>query len=555
MSKQYLKLQNQGSILQNLQLLSDMADSNGYADENGYFSKRAIAEIAINDNIVTSAGKMGDDIIRLVDDEFIEEGNNSVLQNAKQRMQILRVLGLVATDYDSELYSITDFGINVLKSAFPQDSNGIPNYALLLQAFMGITSTSEIYEFNCDSSFNCYLGYEICYALASLDFKIGVHEMPLITACSIEKIDSFISVVKKYRKKKCAIPESNEFFPKTQQGEPVKQVSNLTRTINQVLKVCEILDSKTLSMDGRNYYVCTKKGKEFVSAVKKEWKKFHFWTPMEFRKLKLLEQKSICCLGYNNILSAGGFEVSQVSPKEVFSPYQLIPETNVNWFLEKELRKPPKQKQRKEHIVNGQVPSQILRLKPVYLSSSDYESYIKKFITKDNLIKQMDSAQKKGISRENLESSLLNDCKKYSKDRFYPFVHSLLQIIGLVCLGEVGRIDALCEYKGKKIPVEIKSYTETPTYNLKGFRQAVENKIVLYKEKNDLNFASLIVGYSSPSNITELKDFIDACLQETGIKLIAIDMPTLIKMSVNVIWEKRCINLDDLLQSQGFMEA
>ena len=197
MSKQYLKLQNQGSILQNLQLLSDMADSNGYADENGYFSKRAIAEIAINDNIVTSAGKMGDDIIRLVDDEFIEEGNNSVLQNAKQRMQILRVLGLVATDYDSELYSITDFGINVLKSAFPQDSNGIPNYALLLQAFMGITSTSEIYEFNCDSSFNCYLGYEICYALASLDFKIGVHEMPLITACSIEKNDSFISVVKK----------------------------------------------------------------------------------------------------------------------------------------------------------------------------------------------------------------------------------------------------------------------------------------------------------------------------------------------------------------------
>ena len=36
--------------------------------------------------------------------------------------------------------------------------------------------------------------------------------------------------------------------------------------------------------------------------------------------------------------------------------------------------------------------------------------------------------------------------------------------------GEVGRIDGLFEYNGAKIPVEIKSYTETIAYNMKGAR-------------------------------------------------------------------------------------
>lgn len=71
MSKNYIKLQNQGNIYQNLMLLNEMNESIGYADENGYFSKRAVAEIAINSAVVTSAGKMGDDIIALVMIQFL----------------------------------------------------------------------------------------------------------------------------------------------------------------------------------------------------------------------------------------------------------------------------------------------------------------------------------------------------------------------------------------------------------------------------------------------------------------------------------------------------
>lgn len=541
--------------MQNLQLLNNMAISQGFADKHGYFSKRAIAEIAIRGNIVTSAGKMGDDIIKLVNDESIEEGNNSVLQNAKQRMQILRVLGLVATDYDSELYSITDFGLNVLNTVFPTNSKIIPDYTLLLEAFLGITSASEIYDYSCKSTFNCFLGYEICYALASLDYMISVQEMPLITACSIEQIDDFIVMVKKERRGEGCVSDKELFLPKTQKGESIQNLSNLTRTINQILRVCEILENENLSINGSNYYTCTEKGKKFVDSVKKKWKKFRFWTPAEFRKQKILKQKSICCLGYNNILSAGGFDTAATNNKDIFSPFQLIPETNANWFLGKDIREAPEALKKKEHTINSQVSSQILRLKPVYTRPSDFASYIKNHITKDNLIEQIIEAKNKGTKREVLENNFIDVCKKYSKSRFYPFVQSLLKIIGLTCKGEVGRIDALCEYNGHDIPVEIKSYTETPTYNLKGFRQAVENKILTFKTKDDLEYASLIVGYTAPTNITELKDFIDSCFQEVHINLIALDVQTLVKMAVNVIWEKRNVDLNTLLKSHGFAEA
>ena len=130
MSKNYIKLQNQGNIYQNLMLLNEMNESIGYADENGYFSKRAVAEIAINSAVVTSAGKMGDDIIALVNDTISDETNNSVLQNAKGRMQILRILGLIASDYDAEQYAITDLGHKV--------ENLLWGY-LLHQKFMTIT--------------------------------------------------------------------------------------------------------------------------------------------------------------------------------------------------------------------------------------------------------------------------------------------------------------------------------------------------------------------------------------------------------------------------------
>lgn len=558
MSKNYIKLQNQGNIYQNLMLLNEMMNSVGYADENGYFTKQAVAEIGIKESMITSAGKMGDDIIDSVNDNQIEEERNPVLQNAKARMQILRVLGLVSCDYDSESYAITDLGEKLLKRVFPDNNNDIPNFALLREAFMGISTTSEIYEYNCDLTFNCCLGYEICYAFANLEYKISTSEMPLITTYQLESISEFINTVKDFRLKKQKIPNTHEHFPKRQDGRPISPASNITRTINQILRICNIIDKRVKHIDNENYYVCTEFGKKYVDEIKKSMQgknKLTFWTPQSFRKKKLLEQKKICNFGYNNMLNRGGYDVKDTDEQTIFSPYQLIPETNVNWLLEKSIRKPPVKKESQVQIINSQIASGILRLKPNYYSSEDYDNFIRSHISKATVISEILKAKESSLSKELFINEIIERHKTSDKTAFYPFVHSLFQAMGLDCKGELLRADAYIEFAGHIIPAEIKSCTETPTYNMKGARQALENKIFFYKSKTDLDFASLLIGYDHPTAITEIQEFIDAAYSEWQVKIIAFDFRTLVSMCVNTIWDKQKIDFSTLFQSYGIAEA
>lgn len=551
MSKNYIKLQNQGNIYQNLMLLNEMANSVGYADENGYFTKRAIAEIAINAYLLTSEGKMGEDILKKVSNTEIDEGLNSVLQNAKQRMQILRVLGLVSTDYDSELYAITDLGKKVLDRVFPSSHTIFPDYSLLRETFMGISSSSEIYEYNVN--FNSYLGYEVCYALSCLDYKISTTEMTMITTYAIEDITEFVSTVKSLREKGTGVDKFHEHYPKTQKGTPLKQASNVTRTINQILRICGIIEKKEVRIGAENYYVCTEKGKKYVDTVKKflDKKSSKLWTAQQFRKENLLKQKELTNIGYNNMLDKGGYSVEITDRNTVFSPYQLIPETNVNWLLEKEIRKPPKLKATQVQILNNQITGKDLRLKPSYYTQEDYEIFIRAHVTKTNLITEILYEKENGTNKEDLINELTLRHKTADKSVFYPFVHSLFKAMGLDCYGEVGRIDGLLEYDGIKIPSEIKSFTETATYNMKGARQALENKIIVYKETQDLQYASLLIGYSHPSSMAEIQEFIDAAYEEIGVKIIAFDLRTLVVMCVNTIWEKQKVDFKKLFTEYG----
>lgn len=538
-------------------LLNEMNESIGYADENGYFSKRAVAEIAINSAVVTSAGKMGDDIIALVNDTISDETNNSVLQNAKGRMQILRILGLIASDYDAEQYAITDLGHKVLSQVFPTTPGALPDYRLLRESFMGISSTSEIYDYNCDIGFNCYLGYGICYALACLDYKISVQDMPCITTYEITEIDDFVNTVLHYRNLSQSIPNTHDHFPKTQQGTPLAQAANITRTINQILRICGILERKNVRENGINYYVCTTSGKTYVDEIKKNFNKKKFWTPQVFRKENLILQKKYCNLGYNNMLDRGGYDVptNAKDTKTVFSPYQLIPETNVNWLLEKDLRKPPVARETQVQILNGQISTNALRLKPNYRSQGEYDEFIKNNSSKTTIIAEIIEAKNNGKPKDELIEELLLRHKNSDKELFYPFVHSLLGALGLECKGEVGRYDAYIEYGTHIIPAEIKSFTETSTYNMKGARQALENKICSYRNESDLEYASLLIGYSHPSSTSEIQDFIDSSFEEWNIKIIAFDLKTIIEMCVRTIWDKQIIDFENLFKNYGIAEA
>ena len=136
--KDYLKLHNQGNIISNIRLLLEMKlAQDEYADSQGYFTKKAVARIAVNSLIITSGCKVGEEALGIIDSEG-DESLNSPLQNAKDRMLILRSLGLVSADYGSEIYSITPMG-ELMVNQFLKNE---PNYPLLREPqFRNLTNS------------------------------------------------------------------------------------------------------------------------------------------------------------------------------------------------------------------------------------------------------------------------------------------------------------------------------------------------------------------------------------------------------------------------------
>ena len=173
----YLKLPNQGNIASNMRLLYEIKNACDYSDANGYYSKSDIAEIAANALLVTTGSKLGQDVLQTIHNKKISDGDNSPLQNTKMRMQLLRILGLVAADYNSEIYAITEIGDLISSTQLTAQQKN----ALLRELFMCISTSSESYDFTCAEGFHCFLGLQICYALSNLDYKIGVDEMPIRT--------------------------------------------------------------------------------------------------------------------------------------------------------------------------------------------------------------------------------------------------------------------------------------------------------------------------------------------------------------------------------------
>lgn len=558
MSKRYINIQNMATILDNLMLLNEMKNSVGYADENGYFTKRAIAEIAVNSYTLTSGGLIGAEVLSLVNDQTKKETDNPVLQQAKMRMQILRMLGFVATDYDSELYAITDFGNKALELIFPMSNEVKPDYSLLLEAFMGISTSSEVYEHNCDESFNCYIGYNICYAFANLDYMISVVEMPILTTYSIEELPSFIEDAKNFREKGISFSTSHEHFPKKQNGEPVSNATftNITRVINQILRLCGLIEKKTVNFGGQNYYVCTSYGKEYVEQINKRFKKYKFITPQTFRRKNLLKQKEICSKGYYSILSKGGYSVPSGDQTIIFSPYQMIHEHDVQWLLEyDDVRKPPVVKHELVQEFTDIIKASKLRLEPTYMSQADYDEFIRTHVSRVNIISEVIQTKSSGLNKEVLIDELVERHKNDDQDFFYPFVRSLFEAMGMENKGEQGRIDGYMIYNNIVVPIEIKSPTEYTSYNIKGARQALENKLFVYNKPTDLEYASLLVGFSHPSNDNEVMDLIEAAYEEWGIKILAFDLRSVVTMCVDSIWDEKQVDFDSLLRKHGVVEV
>ncbi len=542
----YVKLPNQGSIASNLRLLYEMEISSGYADASGYFSKRDVAEIGANALLITTGTQVGSRVVDTLSAEGDEE-MNSALQNAKMRMQILRLLGLISTDYDSEIYAITKMGQLIT----PEN----PNRRLLLELFMNICSCTEIYEHNCDLSFYCYPGYQICYAFASLNHKISSTEMPVLMTYDIHDISQFVQDAKEYRRRGVPFSKEHPHYPKTQRGTAIRQPSNLTRTSNQILRFCGVIERKQVHINGENFYTCTEFGKEYCNKIKRaiDRRILKFLSPYEFRKSQIGQQKRYCQAGIDNILARAGYDTSLQDTNVVFSPYQMISETNICWLMDLPVRRHPEQKDAQISAIISEISSRDLRLKAIYNANVATISTIEG--DDELLIKLILNAKNEGRERSNFINELCEQHKTDDKTLFYPFVHSLLRIIGLECTGEVGRYDAYASYNGHVIPVEIKSYTETASYNIKGIRQSIENKICSYNPclADDIDYATLVVGYSHPVLDNDIRGMINTAYEKFRIKIIATDIKSLISICVNKIWDNTMIDLQRLLTGYGLL--
>ena len=550
MRSNILKIQNQGNIHSNLRLLYEMKNaSDDLHDAHGYFTKKDVARIAVTSLIATTEGQVDvDELLRHIDDDTTAETDNPILQNVKARLQILRQFGLLSTDYGSEIYAITELGEQMLKQVYGPNRN----YRLLMELFVNLNTTTEIYDNNCSPDFECFLGFEICYAFSKLGYKISTIEMCLIPTYSLEEIDSFIDDAIRFRERGERFPESHPHYPKTDKGSPQKNVSNLTRTINQILRVCEIIKPKTERINGENYYVCTDYGHQYIDELTKKFsrKKLTFMSAHRFRMRNYIERKEMVLQGRTNIYVRAGIDTESADSGLMFSPYQMIPEVSVDWFLDKTLREQPEKRKSRLAAINSQVTLMNLRIKPIYSSEE-----LSPVLMQETLVKELLSRKESGESVESCIHYYLDVHRNDAKDTFYPFVHTLLGIIGLECFGEVGRMDAMCKYKQHIIPAEIKSRTETPTYNIKGLRQAIENKIcsLNLSLEDDLSFSTLVIGFDHPQSDTFIRVFIEKAYEKWGVKIVATNLRSLLSMCLRKIWNNEQINLDALLDSYGII--
>lgn len=549
-SNNYIKLPNQGNISSNLRLLYEMQLASDYADSQGYYTKRDIAEIAANALLITTSSKIGNDVVASLDNAGIDEVDNAPLQNAKMRMQILRILGLVSADYYSEVYEITKLG-----HMFSSDQLSTEmKKSLLRELFLGIETSSESYDFTCDEGFHCFLGLEICYALSELDYRIGVDEMPVITTYDYRDIQDFISDVKLFRDQNLKFPNNHPHFPKTVKGAPLKQASNITRTINQILRYSGIIKPKPVRVGKKSYYECTEFGMAYVDGVCEKWKrnKLTLLTPYNFRKRSVLDQRSLCQEGMSNIFIRSKIDTTQKATGLYFSPYQLLSETSASWFLNEHVRNHPDKAEARVAIINSSITARDLRINTKLKESSD--DRIKELAEEDILVARMlecDTLDKQLCFLESELKAHEND----DKFVFYPYIHSLLNILGLDCHGEIGRYDAYTKYKEHVIPVEIKSATEVYSYNQKGVRQAIENKICSYNKdlSDDLEYASFVIGYTHPDIDNDIKLLIDRAKEQYNIKIIACDLKGLLTLCVNMVSKNMQIDLDELVTNYGLI--
>jgi hypothetical protein len=92
------------------------------------------------------------------------------------------------------------------------------------------------------------------------------------------------------------------------------------------------------------------------------------------------------------------------------------------------------------------------------------------------------------------------------------------------------RIDLIIRSDKGNVPVEIKSYTETPFINWKSIQQAVENKLLISRLDGDsemTSLSSLVIGFGYPSERTGIETHIREIEEAFGIRVGIVSLSKL----------------------------
>lgn len=561
-----IRFRNPSSSLESLiaifkQLYLDLADVE-------YFDNDDIANVLSRANLMASSGFTGE--------QALEKGANTdrsrdkTYNNAKMHAEIFRLLGLISTvNNSSSNYRFTYIGQHMVQL-------GSNSKELVEQCILGMNNPNEIMDVTYDESvrfFACVL-----LAMDKLEGYICRDEMIIGPMCvndnSEKEFEKMIQHIKDIRGDFEVLQDELETLAENQ-GIQVNTAHNCTRFPISVLKYCDWVESVRSKIYGKSviFMKLTDHGKEIVEKLKLV-KDIRL---VDYEKANYKQKEALIRLGTYQMLGRANFNLSEVNSqveldkelcaeiingKEVlFSPYQTLEMTavdkalNINLELQGEKRVASSviKTYAQKFIATQQIAIDKDIMVNEDLMTKDTAAYI---LHVQNVYQKLNSVDKtvKFIADEHLRDT---------KTIFYPLIETVFRIIGVQCVktrdGVVGeRWDAMIKDEKRSIPIEIKSPTEEQYLSIKAIRQALENKIVLLSRKTYVTedkTTSLAVGYYPPNNRAEVAELINDIKETYGYSIAALDIFSLIRLTVNIIIKGKGLDLEKLYGLEGVVDV
>lgn len=518
--------------------------------------------------LMTSYGYAGATALALSNTE--DDSRNSTKMNAKMYAEVFRILGWT-TSVGKKSYPLmfTYIGEHVAC-----DNDVLPLYE---QCVLGINNPQEVIKVKYIEKVRFFK--TVLFFLEDLNGVMYKHELCL-GPMQIDDLDD-----KQYAKKIDYLKSLRGSYQRYQEaydqlcyelGVKKNLPDNSTRLPIAFMKTCRwVEDKRTASLYPPKTLQCiqiTEHGR-YTAKILHNMKDLRL---DEYYKFPDNIQKALIRIGIYSMLFRAGYDITPVKEilnqdksicanvlegKELlFSPYQTLHHSVVDEALGIIHANYNKNKgsQILEHLNRSKMIS-----KNISLSGSDSNYNTIKDINVSTFTQKVLSLKKSGVSKQSIIDRTFNEKITETQKEFYPFVGMLFRIMGMDCQvsrpGDNGaRWDAIIIDKKQSIPIEIKSPTEEQHLSLKAIRQALENKIILLSRKTyptQIKTTSLAIGYYLPNDRAEVAKLIEDFKYSYGYNIGIIDLKTLLKLAITVIYDHKKINIDDLNELEGFANA